>query len=410
MTRSGTVRNSARPVAISGPPRWRDVATPAFVFDLVNAERQARRHRRLADRVGCQMLYALKPLTLAPILDVFARHLDGFAVSSLFEARVARQTLRVDGQVHLTSPGLRVDEKPMLEATCDAIAFNSLRQWENWTMAPGGARPPERGTLELGLRINPGYSVVDDPRYNPCRRHSKLGVPLNDLVRPSIDASRWEGISGLHFHTTCDHRNWSDLDRTVRKIEAAIPDWLERVHWINLGGGYLLEAGSDVRPLERAVDRLKRRFHLEVWMEPGASLARSTGMLVSSVIDLFRRQGREIAVLDTTVNHLPEVFEYQFKPDVSGTSERGGYSYLLVGGSCLAGDLFGEYSFAKPLRLGQRIAFPLVGAYSLVKAHRFNGINLPSIYLIDAEGIPRLYRRFGYEDYWNSGVGGDAAL
>jgi carboxynorspermidine decarboxylase len=34
-----------------------------------------------------------------------------------------------------------------------------------------------------------------------------------------------------------------------------------------------------------------------------------TGYLVASVLDTFESDGRVIAVLDTSVNHLPEVFE-----------------------------------------------------------------------------------------------------
>ena len=55
-------------------------------------------------------------------------------------------------------------------------------------------------------------------------------------------------------------------------------------------------------------------------------------------------------MLDTTVNHMPEVFEYQFRPDVLGHNDAGAYEYVLAGMSCLAGDIFGEYRFDAPLR------------------------------------------------------------
>ena len=78
----------------------------------------------------------------------------------------------------------------------------------------------------------------------------------------------------------------------------------------------------------------------------------------------------------------------------------GKYPYLLAGRTALAGDLFGEYRFAAPLEVGSKVTFKNCGAYSLVKAHRFNGINLPSLYALAADsGEPRLIRRFDYEDY-----------
>jgi hypothetical protein len=42
-----------------------------------------------------------------------------------------------------------------------------------------------------------------------------------------------------------------------------------------------------------------------------------------------------------------------------------------------------------------------------VKAHRFNGINLPSVYEYGCDGQLRLRKAFDYDDFL-SGCGGDA--
>jgi carboxynorspermidine decarboxylase len=136
-----------------------------------------------------------------------------------------------------------------------------------------------------------------------------------------------------------------------------------------------------------------------VFLEPGAALVREAGYLVASVIDLFSTGEAVIAVLDTTVNHAPEVFEYQLQPEAIGHSLTHSHSYLLAGASCLAGDLFGEYRSSQPLQIGSRIVFRNMGAYTFVKAHMFNGTNLPSLYTITASGDLRLRRRYTYADY-----------
>ncbi|GAB5501012.1 MAG: hypothetical protein PsegKO_33230 [Pseudohongiellaceae bacterium] len=96
---------------------------------------------------------------------------------------------------------------------------------------------------------------------------------------------------------------------------------------------------------------------------------------------------------------MPEVFEYQFQPDILEEDENGEYSYILEGATCLAGDHFGEYSFAEPLEIGSRITFPDMGAYTMVKAHMFNGINLPSIYELTESGDLILQKQYTYEDF-----------
>ena len=67
--------------------------------------------------------------------------------------------------------------------------------------------------------------------------------------------------------------------------------------------------------------------------------------------------------------------------------------------NCLAGDLFGVYSFNEPLEVGSRVVFRNAGAYFIVKANMFNGINLPNIYSLTAEGELVLVKRFTYEDF-----------
>ena len=103
--------------------------------------------------------------------------------------------------------------------------------------------------------------------------------------------------------------------------------------------------------------------------------------------------------MDTSVNHMPEVFEYQFQPDVLGHRQGAAHCYLLAGSTCLAGDIFGEYQFDEPLHIGSRLVFCDMGSYTLVKAHCFNGIPLPNVYSTGPSGVPRLQQTFSYDDF-----------
>jgi len=186
---------------------------------------------------------------------------------------------------------------------------------------------------------------------------------------------------------------------------------LSDINWINLGGGYLFDPGERCDLLTAAVRLLQHHHGLEVYIEPGAALVRKAGYLVAKVIDLFRREGKSIAVLDTTVNHMPEIFEYQFEPDILGHDDNADHEYWLAGSSCLAGDVMGDYAFHQPLHIGSRIVLTNVGAYAMVKAHMFNGINLPAIYSVTLGGELILRRRFTYEDFLSRfGACRDAAV
>jgi carboxynorspermidine decarboxylase len=368
-------------------------SSPAFVIDrdalLANLHILA----ELKERSGVRVLYSIKSLPLSRVLQEAKPYVDGFSVSSLFEARLAQEVLQKSGSVHLTTPGIRPDEIESLSAHCTHLAFNSLSQFRRFAPVLGG-------NVSAGLRVNPKLSRLNDPRFDPCRPHSKLGVAIEDLAC----LESWQGIAGLHLHNSFSATGYGALTETLKKLEDCLGDRLARLDWINLGGGYLYGKIADHRPFVDAVLRLKARYGVEVYIEPGKAIVGNAGYLVATVLDSFDSDGKTVAVLDTSVNHHPEVFEYQRRPELAEEVPDGGYPVILAGSTCLAGDLFGEYRFALPLAIGDRIAFKQVGAYSLIKANRFNGCNLPAIYI--AGSRLECVKRFGYEDFrsqWQCG-------
>ncbi|MBU0962061.1 MAG: 2Fe-2S ferredoxin, partial [Proteobacteria bacterium] len=237
-------------------------------------------------------------------------------------------------------------------------------------------------------------------RYDPCRQYSKLGVPLDDLlalINQSPEAL--QGIKGLHIHSNCDSRDLTPLLKTVERLVKVLAPLHEQIQWINLGGGYLLNDPLHSEILQDIKSKLLHIGNYRIFIEPGAGIVRRAGNLVASVIDLFSSGEQRIAVLDISVNHMPEVFEYQFEPDVLDYDENGNHEYLLAGPACLAGDLFGVYTFAEPIDIGSRIIFPNMGAYSMVKANMFNGINLPTLYILSESGVIDEITRFRYRDF-----------
>jgi carboxynorspermidine decarboxylase len=110
-----------------------------------------------------------------------------------------------------------------------------------------------------------------------------------------------------------------------------------------------------------------------------------------------------IAILDTSATcHMPDVLEMPYRPSIIGAGLPGAqaHTYRLGGQSCLAGDVIGDYSFAQPLAIGQRLVFEDMAYYSMVKTTTFNGVRLPSIAIWNSgSDAIRVVREFGYEDF-----------
>lgn len=365
--------------------------TPAFVYDESRIMQRLAALQAATRDSGLKILYSVKALPFLPVLDWLRPQVDGYSVSSLFEAKLAAEALAGQGDLHLTSPGLRSDDMGEIADLCRRVSFNSLSQWQR-------LYPLAQGRISGGLRLNPECSFLDDPRYDPCRPHSKLGVPLPQLAGLLADGVLDE-VQGIHFHTQFQSRDFALLARTVARIEQVLGDWLGQLQWINLGGGYLWDGPDDLVGLMEVATGLRRRWGVNVYFEPGKAVVGAAGYLAARILDLFDSGGKTVVVLDTSVNHNPEVFEYQRRPTLLNESSDGIHSVLLAGGTCLAGDVFGEYCMAEPPHLGDLMVFADVGAYSLVKANRFNGHNLPAIYALDGEGRLHCRKTYSYEDY-----------
>ena len=92
---------------------------------------------------------------------------------------------------------------------------------------------------------------------------------------------------------------------------------------------------------------------------------------------------------------MPEVFEYDFEPDVVAT-RRGAVQLRPRWRHMPCRRCVRRLLVRCPLAVGDRVAFKNAGAYTLTKAHMFNGVDLPAIYALTESGELQLKKEFGY--------------
>ena len=222
--------STAAPVRVNQVLDMREARTPCFVYDEKILQDLLDRVTTVKNEAGIKVLYTLKPFSLFDFLKLVSDKLDGLAVSSLFEARLAQEAICAGGSVHFTSPGIRPDDFPDISEFCDYISFNSLSQWARYSLAG-------RHHASCGLRINPQLSLVPDPRYDPCRMHSKhVGVPLDDMFQAfARSPESFQALNGVHFHTNCDSTDFDQLLDTAEIVDSKLGQLLSQLEWINLG-------------------------------------------------------------------------------------------------------------------------------------------------------------------------------
>ncbi|HEY9061215.1 MAG TPA: carboxynorspermidine decarboxylase [Pseudobacteroides sp.] len=364
--------------------------TPCYIVDERLLIKNLETLNKVQERTGCSILLALKGFSMFSVFPLVGKYLKGITSSSLFEARLGYE--RMGKEVHIYAPAYIDEEFDDIIKYCDHIVFNSFDQWRRFKDKVKGASKK----IECGIRVNPEYSEIETPIYNPCYKYSRLGVTLSNFKPDELD-----GIDGLHFHTMCE-QNSDTLERTIKVVDEKFGEYIKKMKWINLGGGHhITRPDYDIETLVKSIMFFRDKYGVDVYLEPGEAIALNTGYLVAKVLDIVNN-GMNIAILDTSAAcHMPDVIEMPYRPNIigAGKPEEYPHTYRLGGLTCLAGDIIGDYSFKKPLEPGDRLVFCDMAHYTMVKNNTFNGVNLPSIALYsEKEGI-KIVKKFGYEDF-----------
>ena len=372
-----------------------ELRTPCYVVQEAKIRENLEILRGICEDTGCRILLAQKAFSMYSLYPLIGEYLDGATASGLYEARLGYEEMGKEN--HIFSPAYREDEMDEILTYCDHIIFNSPAQLRKYR------EKVKRAGRSMGLRINPECSTQEGHAiYDPCAPFSRLGT-TEEKFRSGMSEEDIASLDGLHFHTLCE-QNADDLAKTLDAVEAKFGDVLHKMKWLNFGGGHhITRADYDRELLKECIFRMKEKYGLEIYLEPGEAVALNAGLLITEVLEIAEN-GMEIAILDTSAAcHMPDVLEMPYRPPLKNAGEPGDprkpYVYRLAGPTCLAGDVIGDYSFEVPLQRGSRLEFQDMAIYTMVKNNTFNGMKLPDIVLEKTDGTCVAVRAFEYEDF-----------
>ena len=368
---------------------YSQVKSPCYVLDEKRLRRNMEILSDIQNRTGVKIICALKGYSFWRSFPIIAEYLPGATASSLNEARLAKEEM--GKEVHVFAPAYEDGEIDNILSLADHITFNSFSQWSRFRDKALKAK------VSCGIRVNPQFSTVETDLYNPCGKFSRLGVTEAEFKPELLD-----GIDGLHFHALCE-QDADALEGVLAAFEKHFGRFLPQMKWVNFGGGHHITRKDYHRDQLVALlnDFKKRHPHLEVIMEPGEAIGWQTGELVANVVDLVHNE-MDIAILNVSVSaHMPDCLEMPYRPNVTGADLPGvkKFTYKLTGNTCLAGDQLGDFSFDKPLQVGDTIIFEDMIHYTMVKTTFFNGVRHPNIGMFDMDGKFHLLHEFTYEQF-----------
>ncbi|WP_273771398.1 carboxynorspermidine decarboxylase [Brucella intermedia] len=362
------------------------IQTPYYLIDKTKLKRNMEKVAYVREKSGAKALLALKCFATWSVFDLMSEYMDGTTSSSLNEVRLGHE--RFGGETHAYSVAYADNEIDEVISHADKIIFNSIGQLERFADKASG--------IKRGLRLNPGISSSSFDLADPARPFSRLGEWDVAKVEKVMDR-----VTGFMIHNNCENSDFGLFDRMLTDIEQKFGSLLNRVEWVSLGGG--IHFTGDDYPVDEFCARLKafsEKFGIQVYLEPGeASITRTTTLEVTVLDTLFN--GKNLAIVDSSIEaHMLDLLIYREKAKMAPNN--GEHSYMVCGKSCLAGDIFGEFTFDKPLSIGDRLSFEDAAGYTMVKKNWFNGVKMPAIAVRELDGTVRVVREFDYADFEGS--------
>jgi carboxynorspermidine decarboxylase len=366
--------------------------SPCFVIDKKALRSNLEVLQKLKFETNVKILIALKAFSTLSLAPLISEYLDGCCSSGLYETKLAAKYFR--GEVSTFSPAFKSSEFEEIASLSNHVIFNSLNQFNNFYNIA------KKSKKEVGIRVNPLYSEVTNPKYNSAGVCSRLGIHINDLKKIDIDK-----IDGIHFHSLCE-QNFQPLQNTWDQIKNTIIPLSKKLKWINLGGGHhITREDYELGKLKSFLKKISVETNCQIYIEPGEAVVLDSGVLIGEIVDFFKPNNRlspYMAITDiSATSHIPDVLEAPYRPALLNEA-REGYEVILGGPSCLAGDVIGKYKFKNLPLIGNRIALLDQAHYTMVKTSFFNGIKLPSIALWDSETDDiDIIKQFSYKDFEN---------
>lgn len=361
--------------------------TPYYFVD----ERGLLKNLKVIERIrrdsGAKVVLALKCFSTWCVFDLMKKYMDGTTSSSLFEARLGHE--KFGKEVHAYSVAWNGEEVDAVAKFADKIIFNSLSQLKQFEGRVGG--------MNVGLRVNPGFSFSDFDLADPARKYSRLGVSGRSALRALPKC-----VKGLMFHYNCENNDFANFRNSLETLGELYGPLLRKLEWISLGGGvFFTQKGYPIDDFCSTLKEFSRRFGVQIYLEPGEAAITHSAELVTTVLDIVRNK-MDIAIVDasTEANMLDLlIYRQSAKIDAAGS---GRYRYIVAGRSCLAGDIFGTFRFEKKLKIGDTINMADAAGYTMVKKNWFNGLPMPAIVVRRLSGKVDVVRRFEYRDFMGS--------
>ena len=383
--------------------------SPLYVYDLDEAERQAKALFELLPN-SAQVLYSVKANPIPELCAALRTAGCRVEIASPLELKVVLEAGFSPDQILCSGPGKTVPlVRTMLLAGVTHFSCDSWYDLERLAGVALETNRPANALLRLQLSGAPSGSV------GVGAMQSHFGADPAELLdggAARVAGLRGAELAGIHIYSGGQIQSADKLAGTFEHAihlaeqiaQAGVP-----LRVLDLGGGFPWPFGTSDTPTD--ISALREKLQLvnalrsfttdaQLWFESGRYLVASCGTLLSTVLDVKVWKGKTHVILDTGMIHLGGMAGLGriYRPVASieplaGPDGETLHSVDVVGPTDYALDYVAREALVPPLKAGDTVAIPNVGAYGLTASLvAFTGLEPPAEVCCRATSVVAVHR------------------
>jgi diaminopimelate decarboxylase len=375
--------------------------TPLYVYCEETIRTQAREVREAAP--DARVFWAAKSFPNVAVLRLLAEEGLGALVASLGELELARAA-GLSGELLVVHGNAKSEEQLRAAAGLSALVVLDAEGEAARASAAGVSRVLVRATL--------GVEADTHEAIQTGHHGSKFGLPPDGVVRAVEDArSLGLDVAGLHVHVGSQLGDAASHEETITHLGGLVERLRDEHGWepelLDAGGGFAVRhvleepeaplrelAGAVVGAVRRAFDERGLR-QPEVLLEPGRALVGRAGVTLYRVRSVKRLDDVTWVAVDGGMsdNPRPALYGARYTALLAARADEPATETVsLAGLHCESGDVLIDDVTMPPPRVGDLVAVPATGAYTLAMSSNYNATPRPAAVLV-REGDARVIRR-----------------
>lgn len=400
-----------------------EIGTPVYIYSKATFKHHLQSIQQAYSELDTMICYSVKACGNINILKFMAEAGSGFDIVSGGELYRALQAGGDPSKI--VYAGVGKTDTEIIEALNAGIGYfnieseaelnNLIRLVKENSSAPN--KKPK-----AALRVNPDVDPKTHIHTTTGKKGTKFGVDIERARKIFADYGKNETVDlcAIHIHLGSAGHTIEPYVEAIEKILALIEQLRDdgfSIEAVDIGGGYGADYITGTSPTAAdyaaAIVPLLKDKNLKLILEPGASIAANTAILVTQVLYLKTSGRKKFVIVDAGMNDLirpplydafhfiwPAKVDRKFVPDrrdkelkLSGTDV-----VDVVGPICESADFFAKDRILPPVKRGDVLSIFTAGAYGFSMSSNYNARGRTAEVLVDGDKFSVIRKRETYED------------